>query len=229
MTSIPQSAMGLSALAERAGVPVGTVKYYLREGLLPEGRLRSTNRADYTEEHLRRLRLLRLLREVGDVPVDRLQGLVAALESDDEDHLRVLDHGSRAMAHPAPAAGPHGDHAADLAADLLARAGWTWVAPDSPSLESLRVVLEALVTWEHEGPPLRPDLLLRYAEAADAIGRDDIASLDAEDPAGMLAQLVVGQVVYGRLLDVLRRLAEEHHSVLRFAATPGGGGRAGAP
>jgi hypothetical protein len=31
-----------------------------------------------------------------------------------------------------------------------------------------------------------------------------------------MEQMVVGQVLLGRLLDILRRLAEEHHSAQRF-------------
>jgi DNA-binding transcriptional MerR regulator len=49
-------------LAERAGVSVRTVRYYIQEGLLPapdtQGRF-----ASYTEEHLDRLELIRRLKE----------------------------------------------------------------------------------------------------------------------------------------------------------------------
>lgn len=215
--------MGLSALAERAGLPIGTVKYYLREGLLPEGVLRTRNRADYSEEHLRRLRLLRLLREVGDVPVDRLLGLVDALEADaGDDHMAVLGRGSLALAPrrpaaPADAETAHSPETRRTAEGLVRHAGWDRLDPHSPTYEALLDVLDVLEEWEDMGPGVNTDNLRRYAEAADQIGRVDIDSLDAEDPAGMLAQLVVGQVAYGRLFDVLRRLAEEHHASVRFA------------
>ena len=100
----------LGELARAAEVPVGTVKYYLREGLLPEGRLRSATRADYGDTHLARLRLLRLLREVGDVPVGRLRDLVAALEDQRagsaHGRLGVLAAGSSALAGPVPVPAP---------------------------------------------------------------------------------------------------------------------------
>jgi DNA-binding transcriptional MerR regulator len=72
--------MQVSELAERAGVPLATVKYYLREGLLPPGETTGPRRAEYDEAHLRRLRVLRLLREVGGVPVTSLRGVVEALD-----------------------------------------------------------------------------------------------------------------------------------------------------
>ena len=68
--------MLVSELAERADVPLATVKYYLREGLLPVGENTGPRRAEYDERHLRRLRVLRLLREVGEVPVTSLRQIV---------------------------------------------------------------------------------------------------------------------------------------------------------
>jgi DNA-binding transcriptional MerR regulator len=54
--------LGISRLAQDAGVPVRTVRFYIASRLLPspEGRGRS---AAYTEEHLDRLRLIRTLAE----------------------------------------------------------------------------------------------------------------------------------------------------------------------
>ncbi|HVU68680.1 MAG TPA: MerR family transcriptional regulator [Ktedonobacteraceae bacterium] len=50
----------IEELAERVDIPVRTVRYYITEGLLPgpEGRGKATT---YSEEHLQRLRLIRLL------------------------------------------------------------------------------------------------------------------------------------------------------------------------
>ncbi len=58
-----------------------TIKYYLREGLLPEGEKRTPRLTDYDEQHVRRLELLRILRDAGDVPVEGLKRLVAATET----------------------------------------------------------------------------------------------------------------------------------------------------
>jgi hypothetical protein len=44
---------------------VPTIKYYVREGLLPPGQLASPNQTQYDNSHLRRLRLIRALTEVG--------------------------------------------------------------------------------------------------------------------------------------------------------------------
>ena len=73
----------VSELSERADVPLATVKYYLREGLLHAGETTGPRRSEYDERHLRRLRVLRLLREVGEVPVTSLCQIVDALDDEE--------------------------------------------------------------------------------------------------------------------------------------------------
>src|SRR5215204_7327588 len=75
-------AMRISEVARRAGLPVATVKYYLREGLLPAGSLTAPNQADYGEPHIRRLRLIRTLREVGGLEIERIGRVIAAIEDE---------------------------------------------------------------------------------------------------------------------------------------------------
>lgn len=211
MTSIPAT-YSLSELAAAAGLPVGTVKYYRREGLLAEGRLRSATRADYDEEHLRRLRLLRVLREVGDVPIERLRALVDALEATGGP-LAVLGAGAEAMASPVDA--PSDPAAAALVDRMLHETGWDLPPGCTPRAE-LEAVVAAALAHEDVGPGLVEPALREYAAVADRLGAHDVAALDAEDPADLLAQMVVGQVIYGRLLDVLRRIAEQHHAGRRW-------------
>src|SRR4051812_10865904 len=57
--------MRMAALSRASGVPVPTIKFYLREGLLPPGRRTSPNQSQYDEAHVRRLALIRSLTEIG--------------------------------------------------------------------------------------------------------------------------------------------------------------------
>ena len=41
--------MRISELSARTGVPVATIKYYLREGLLPEGERTAPTQATYAD------------------------------------------------------------------------------------------------------------------------------------------------------------------------------------
>jgi MerR-like DNA binding protein len=55
--------------AATGGVPVPTIKYCLREGLPRPGELTSPDQAQYDESHLRKLRLMRALAEVGGLSI----------------------------------------------------------------------------------------------------------------------------------------------------------------
>ena len=54
--------MRISELSSITGVPVATIKYYQREGLLPDGDKRTPRLTEYDDRHVRRLGLLRILR-----------------------------------------------------------------------------------------------------------------------------------------------------------------------
>src|SRR6266480_6817700 len=62
----------MSELAERSGVSTGTIKHYLREGLLGEGEdivRTSRNMAYYPPEYVERIRLIKRLQEERFMPL----------------------------------------------------------------------------------------------------------------------------------------------------------------
>jgi len=59
----------MSELAERSGVSAGTIKHYLREGLLPEPVRTSRNMAYYPEQFVERIRLIKRLQEERFMPL----------------------------------------------------------------------------------------------------------------------------------------------------------------
>jgi len=62
--------MRLAELSRRSGVPRSTIKFYLREGLLPPGEREARNQASYAPAHLERLRLIAALRDVAGLPLE---------------------------------------------------------------------------------------------------------------------------------------------------------------
>lgn len=208
--------MRISELAARAEVPVATVKYYQREGLLPAGRVTSRTQATYDDSHLARLRFLRLLREVGDVPVGRLRDLILATETQGLSTHAVLGAAADALAPTPPPPGPTRPLTRAVADELIAKAGWHRVRPDAVDRDNLAAALDAVLaagTHEDRGP----ELLTPYVEAVDALARWEISDLDdSAGPVAVMQQMVVGQVVFGEILATLRRLAEEHYSAQRF-------------
>src|SRR4051812_11691483 len=74
--------MRIAELSRVSGVPVPTIKYYLRENLLPPGELTSPNQASYGDLHVRRLRLIRALVDLAGVPVAQVKEVLEGLDSD---------------------------------------------------------------------------------------------------------------------------------------------------
>src|SRR5919106_1373222 len=90
--------MRISELSSRSGVPVATIKYYLREGLLAPGTKTGPNQADYGDEHLHRLRLVRALVEVGGLSVATVGEVVTAIEDQTRSMHEVLGVAHGALA-----------------------------------------------------------------------------------------------------------------------------------
>jgi DNA-binding transcriptional MerR regulator len=74
---VNEERLGISELAEAAGVSVRTVRYYIAEGLLPPP---AGARSHYTREHLDRLRLIGQLKEAY-LPLREIRR-----------HLTAMDH-----------------------------------------------------------------------------------------------------------------------------------------
>jgi DNA-binding transcriptional MerR regulator len=205
--------MLVSELAERADVPLATVKYYLREGLLAPGEVTGPRRAEYDEAHLRRLRVLRMLREVGGVPVHSLRQIVDALDDPD---LPVHD----AMAVIADVITddpePQDTDAAsiEIVDTVLRDVGWDRIRAES--LDRLR--LAGLVALLNGPGPLGAsvEVLRYYAEIADGIASTEIGLVDhTRDRAELLEDMVTGSVVYGQVFALLRQLGHEHHHAVQ--------------
>ncbi|WP_344297719.1 MerR family transcriptional regulator [Agromyces neolithicus] len=205
----------MSELSTVTGVPVPTLKYYLREGLLHAGHRQAPNQAQYDDSHVARVRLLRVLREVGGVPVARLRELVAAVDGVTTENIDAMRAAAYALSPVPPRAGPDRQRAREIATAVIEAAGWARVSDDAPDRENLAAAIEVIVGFgTHED---RLSIIDEYARVADAVARFEVADLDAAAPRdALLAQLVVGQVVFGEMLASLRRLAEEHHSAVRF-------------
>ncbi|MGW0475718.1 MerR family transcriptional regulator [Streptomyces coeruleorubidus] len=73
---------------------MATIKYYRREGLLPEGRALNPTTVEYDEEHIQRLRLIRFLIQLGGLSVARTREVLEAVDRplDAFETLGVVHH-----------------------------------------------------------------------------------------------------------------------------------------
>jgi DNA-binding transcriptional MerR regulator len=83
------SLLKISELAERSGVSAGTIKHYLREGLLGDGEdvvRTSRNMAYYPPDYVERIRLIKRLQEERFMPLRVIKGVM----EDDPDRAAAL-------------------------------------------------------------------------------------------------------------------------------------------
>ncbi|MFD5375605.1 MerR family transcriptional regulator [Streptomyces griseoincarnatus] len=218
--------MRISELSRRSGVSIPTIKYYLRDGLLPAGRPTAANQAEYDEEHVRRLRLIRSLIGVRGLSVSATKDVLAAVDEQQGDvHLLLglvlgalpVERSGRPPRRDGDAeldgaGATAGDMAEDVAA-LTAEMGWK----TSPNPPAAQVVAETLETMRALGMDYDWRSLVPYAELADRAARLDLDQLrDAGDPLQQAERAVLLTVLLEPALLALRRLAQEHHSALRF-------------
>lgn len=207
--------MRISELSRRAGVSVPTIKYYIREGLLPRGELASSNRADYSETHVARLELIRTLREVADLPVATIGEVVSALERPDaaargEHVATALGSLARSELDPTPTAEATVER-------LVDRLGWA-VDPGSGSYRDLAAALSALEGRWKGGPSL--ETLEGYAEAAEQLAQMEIPADWTPTDADALSYAVLGTVLFEPVILALRRMAHQHRHRSLTASEP---------
>ncbi|MDT0322625.1 MerR family transcriptional regulator [Streptomyces millisiae] len=209
--------MRLAELSERSGVPIPTIKYYLREELLPPGRRVSATQAEYDEEHLRRLRLVRALLQLGRVPVATAREVLAAVADESVDQLSRLGTAVAAL----PPGGPRdtdGDEttareAERTAEELQRRLGWR-VVPENPAHLTLVSALSALLRL---GYPCDVSQLLPYGRLAGDLAAHEVALIgEFEAPTTQLEAAVALTVLYEPVLLSLRRLAQAEEASRRF-------------
>ncbi|KRE55173.1 MerR family transcriptional regulator [Phycicoccus sp. Soil748] len=199
--------MRISELAETTGVPVHTLKYYLREGLLMPGEATSRTRAEYGAEHVERVRLVRALVEHSGVGIAGVHSILAALAAPPPSHHELLGVAHCALPTPGDQ-GPVSEEVGALVDDL----GWP-VWPEAPALRALSAAVAAA---RAAGVELSTGSLHRYAAAmADVAAVDLDVALAAESPAAAMHTVVVGTVMVDPVLVALRRLAQESVSARR--------------
>ncbi|MEU5532673.1 MerR family transcriptional regulator [Streptomyces sp. NPDC020362] len=197
--------MRIGELSRKAGVPVPTIKYYVREGLLPSGELTSRNQASYGEAHERRLRLIRALLDVGGMKVAEIADVLAALDDPERPLHKVL---GAAADRISSTDGEHDDAESAAArgavADLVSRRGWR-THESSPAAADLSKALAAMARLGHGA---FVEVLDDYADAAEQVARADLAYVDRQVAVeDMVEGVVVGTVLGEAVFNALRRLA----------------------
>jgi len=97
MSAPAKELLKISELAERAEVPVATVRHYLREGLLPEPFKTSKNMAYYSPEFVDRIRLIKRLQEERFMPLRVIRDALLAERTPEAEVLERFEVPARAL------------------------------------------------------------------------------------------------------------------------------------
>ena len=200
--------MRISELSRESGVPVATIKFYLRERLLPDGVLTSATQAQYDETHLDRLALIRALIGVGGLSIARVQQVLHSIEHPPESLHDLL---GMATAPTAPSAAAGQDH--DRVHALMREWGWRIDEKDCPTHGALAAALQAL---DDAGFVLPDEALRMYQQHMEQIAEYELATVPTDSPEATARYVVLGTVLPEPLLLVLRRMAQQEASARRF-------------
>ncbi|WFE29916.1 MerR family transcriptional regulator [Solwaraspora sp. WMMD791] len=201
--------MRISELSRQSGLPVATIKFYLREGLLPPGKRTGRNQADYGSEHLSRLYLISTLTTVGRLPLSAVRQITAAVDDRGtklDGLCRVINNALVPLDQEdkAGAIGTTARRQVDAFVDGL---DWS-VEPGAPGRSTLTQVLTALrlLGWNDD-----VDVFTPYQQAAAQIASQEVDTIPVDtDDEQAAVMLVARTVLFEVAWCTLRGMAHEH-------------------
>lgn len=199
--------MRISELSSEAGVPVATIKYYLREHLLSEGARTSPTQATYSAEHVQRLRLIRALVDAG-IGIAGVRRVTAALDDPPAAPYDLLGAAHAAITPPGGA-----DLDVAGAEALARRVGWT---PGACTPDQLASVARALHGLEQAGFDVPAETMTTYLDSIRVMAEAEIAGIPTDSAEAAVRYVVLGTALVEPLLLALRRVAEQVVAAERF-------------
>ncbi|WP_112272301.1 MerR family transcriptional regulator [Lentzea terrae] len=197
--------MRVGELSKRSGVPVPTIKYYLREGLLPAGVLTSPNQAHYDDEHLRRLRLVRALVDVGGLSIAAVRDVLAAVDTRDDSLHNKLGAVQEAISQPGSV--ELDPLAVEDVQAFFARQGERECA-DVTESNVTHMLAAALSAARSVGHGHFRDLLDPYLEGLKIIAQADVEYIARQGSRDdVIEAMVIGTLIGDTVLKAVRRLA----------------------
>jgi DNA-binding transcriptional MerR regulator len=222
--------MRLAELSRRSGVSRSSIKFYLREGLVPAGEPQARNQARYGERHLERLALIRALREVARLPLDviaRVTGeLDRALREGWDSDADPIGEALRAIYAPAPR-----PRSAEEQAELEKLRGEVkeflrgldWTTGEEGHYFADEIADALLEVRRHLSPSYPVAALASYARVAWKLSEAEFAQLppgfrvplrergdDISEPSRLA---ILNTVLFERIFGALRRCANSMRSI----------------
>ncbi len=204
--------MRVSELVERTGVPLATIKYYLREGLLPAGEATAATRAEYGEAHVRRVAVIRALTETVGLSVHKAREVLQLIDRPEAALFETL---GRAMEALPPEVTTEAGADYPRARAVLEKLGQVY----EPQFVAVAQLERALAAAEAAGIPLDDARLAVYGPHIRAIAEFDVSRVPP-DPTAAVEYAVLGTALHEPVLVALRRLAHQDIAARRYGPAP---------
>lgn len=201
--------MKLSELSDKTDTPIPTIKFWMREGILPTGVKLNPTTSRYTSDHIERIELINVLRSKLDLPITTIATLTNLIDDPEVPVLRVMQKcqiiclGLTIDPYAEPL------KQADRVARVREALGW----PDVPSwaAHELGDVLESA---ERLGHRISDESLVAHARAFDVIASQNLSATITGTTRNRIAiQAVQGVTVAKRLERALSALAYASSSI----------------
>ncbi|MEO7721086.1 MAG: MerR family transcriptional regulator [Pseudolysinimonas sp.] len=209
--------MKISALSERSGVTIASIKFYLREGLLFAGQAENATRTDYDETHVGRLRLIRALIDVGGLSITAARAVIEAIDDDGVPIVHAFGIAQHAVSVSLTSTSPPSANGLRKIEELKNARGWQIHGQNPGETIAARVIDAFVAIGRHDLIALLP----AYAEAAEIVAAADLGAVleSGDDRRLMVETVVVGTALGDGLFAGLRRVAQEN--VARSLGLPG--------
>jgi DNA-binding transcriptional MerR regulator len=198
----------IAELSRETGVPVPTIKFYLREGVLPAGERTSKNQARYDDTHIRRLRLIRAMVDLGGLSLASVREIVAAVDDPEGDSDELMGRVSKSLI---PEVDSVDESALAVVEGMLEELGWE-DACEHPSVRTLAAVVAAGRELGHDFAPT----FVAHGRACEEVARADLDYVEGKDVDQMLESVIVGTLLGDTALVALRRIAQTVESHRRY-------------
>ncbi len=214
----------MGELAERSGVSAGTIKHYVREGLLPEPVKTSRNMAYYPPEFVERIRLIKRLQGERFMPLKAIRGVMdddperahALVELEDRILERAIDAREGGRTSAAAASREY-----DIPRNVLARLEELGILSptargyDADDLEIVAAISRFRSGGYDEAIGFTVYDTLRYREALEPLVAEEVRVLLARLAGEVAVERAVEIVASGT--EPLRDLVGAMHSKLLLA------------
>jgi DNA-binding transcriptional MerR regulator len=208
----------IAGLSTATGVSVATLKYYLREGLLHAGESTAVNQAQYDDTHVRRVKLIRALVELGRLSIAEVREVLAAVDDEAQSLHEAFGAAQDAMATEVSSDSEWLDAALASVDDFLVRNDLA-VRPESP----MRAMLAETLVWLTEFGWGLPGIVVDAAVFDSLVpGLKEQAEFEISvvppdtDRTAQVEFTVVGTMVFEVAAAAIRRMALEDASAKRF-------------